>query len=234
MTIDEVEVFVGSVLAGLLSIVCVAIFARMVLSSDEERSGLMVLLGVTMLAGVLLVGDAPVVSLVVNSVVAVGCLHALYWAATKESPKTFVVGVLAVSMISSLLLSEASRSYEFSLFKWVELQASGSAAHSSEVRNFAARFYGMFDQYSRNGVGRLFGVVAWFLGSASCSYILAVLMWAAIRDPEFRRQFFRSADGRTIHSITAIATLWLVMALIYCGFVYITWRSLLAVIEEVG
>lgn len=128
MTIDEVEVYVGIVLAGLLSLVCMVIFIRIIQSPEEKRSGLMILLGLTMLAGVLLVGDAPIVSLIVTSIVAMGCLYALHGAATTESPKTFVVGILAASMITSLLLSQASRSFDLGLLHWFEVSVHDRSA----------------------------------------------------------------------------------------------------------
>jgi hypothetical protein len=78
---------------------------------------------------------------------------------------------------------------------------------------------------------QVFGGLVWFIIGAYCCYIFAALIWGAIRDPEFRKQFLKTYDGRTNHSLPMTVGLWVMMAILYAFFVYMTWLGFSAVID---
>ena len=81
---------------------------------------------------------------------------------------------------------------------------------------------------------QLLGGVFWAIIGAYCCYIFAALIWGAIRDPDFRKQFLKTVDGRTKHSIPMTIVLWVMTAILYGVFVYITWLGISAIIDAVA
>ena len=81
---------------------------------------------------------------------------------------------------------------------------------------------------------KLIGGIIWFIIGVYCCYIFAALIWGAIKDPKFRKQFLKTYDGRTNHSLLMTCGLWIMMATLYSFFVYITWMALMTIIEALS
>ena len=79
---------------------------------------------------------------------------------------------------------------------------------------------------------KLIGAAIWLILGAYVCYIFAALIVGAIRDPEFRKQFLRTFDGRTNHSVPMQCVLWVMMALLYATFLFVTWTALGTIITE--
>ena len=71
------------------------------------------------------------------------------------------------------------------------------------------------------------------IGAYLC-YIFAALIVGAIRDPKFRKDFLKTSDGRTDHSVPMQCLLWVMITLMYAAFLLITWRGLEIIIEEMS
>lgn len=79
---------------------------------------------------------------------------------------------------------------------------------------------------------KLVGAAIWLILGVYVCYIFAVLIVGAIRDPEFRKQFLKTSDGRTDHSVPMQCALWVMMALLYATFLFVTWKALETIIAE--
>lgn len=125
MTAADFEIYLGIFFATLITVACLYLFVRMIMSGDKKQQPLvMAVLGLAMIAGLILVGNTPVVSLLVSSIVCLACLYALFKVATGPEPSPGVVGVLATAMIVSLLLTQAARTFNFGLASWFEVSVS--------------------------------------------------------------------------------------------------------------
>ena len=70
---------------------------------------------------------------------------------------------------------------------------------------------------------KLVGGLFWLLIGLYCCWIFAALLWNAARDPKFRKDFFKTSDGCTSHSLPMTCALWSMMFVLYAFFIYIAW-----------
>lgn len=78
----------------------------------------------------------------------------------------------------------------------------------------------------------LIGAAIWLILMVYVCYILAVFITGAIRDPEFRKQFLKTYDGKTNHSVPMQCALWVMMALLYAACLFFAWLAVEVIIRE--
>lgn len=116
---DIAAVYIGVGVSFIFSVVFLFIFIKSAKPGSPINYPVLLIIAAGILASTSLVGDAPFVSLIQGAVVSLGTLAALYIHVTKsDSPNPRIVATLAIAMITSLVINQASRHHHIGLIKW--------------------------------------------------------------------------------------------------------------------
>lgn len=173
----ELELYVGIGVAFTFSVVCLLLLLRSTRRDETPNWKVFTAVGAAMLASVMFVGNAPFISLVQNVVISLGCLIALYLHITRQaSPKPMIVALLATVMLTTLLINQASRSFEIGLLNWFRVKVEDAAPaemlarlEQKQAEHDAFKAYegrieaneNLFDAFSQSTLDELAALNAW-------------------------------------------------------------------------
>src|SRR5258708_4930927 len=123
---DEIEAYVGLGIAVIFSIGFLILLVRASKKAANFNYRILGILALGMVGCVTMIGNAPYVSLIQNVAISLAFLLAFFihmgtTAAQDTQPNVRLVGLLVASMLSCLIINQASRSFEIGLLRWFKI-----------------------------------------------------------------------------------------------------------------